>query len=300
MKVLVVEEIAGQQSAVCESLQQQDYSVERACDGREAISRATRQDYDLIVLDLILPSDSILLVLHEIRELNKDCAILILSNAGQIRDRVTALIQGADDYLVKPFKPEDLYARILSLAKRRNSLAATSRRASNGHSKTDYLNQLIESLSHQGRGDNPGIELVFSEVKLTPLLADVRFCLCGSPSQKGVVSRLPEPCLPTIFVDARWTEHLLVNLLGHVISQSPFKNIMDLSFRANNALGELTIQSSLPIATDGDNLTNSVAGSFCARAPIACETTDPLTLARFCAQRLNLAIHVDIEDRDRL
>lgn len=159
---------------------------------------------------------------------------------------------------------------------------------------------LRSSHSHQGRGDNPGIELVFSEVKLTPLLAEVRSCLCGPASQKGVVLRLPEPCLPTIFVDARWTEYLLVNLLGHVISQSPFNNLIALSFRANNELGELTIQSSLPIATDGDNLTNGVTGPYRAPAPSACETTDPLSLAKFCAQRLNLPIHVDIEDRDRL
>jgi len=300
MKILVVEEIAGQQSAVCEILERQQHCVEQVCGGREAISRATRQSYDLIVLDLMLSSDTSLLVLHEIRELNRNCDILILSNPEQIRDRVTALIQGADDYLVKPFKPEDLYARILSLAKRRNGLAPTSRRANKGQSKTDHLNRLIENLSHQGAGDFPGIELVFSEVKLTPLLARLRSYLYESASLKGVVLRLPEPCLPTIFVDARWTEYLLVNLLGHVISQSPFNNLIALSFLANNELGELTIQSSFPIATDGDNLPNGVTGPYRAPAPSACETTDPLSLAKFCAQRLNLPIHVDIEDRDRL
>ena len=300
MKVLVVEEIAGQQSAVCESLQQQDYSVERVCGGRNAILRATRYNYDLIVLDLMLASESSLLVLHEIRELNKECEILILSNPEQIRDRVTALIQGADDYLLKPFKPEDLYARILSLAKRRNCAQSIHRRANNGHSKTAQLNRLIENLSQQCHGDNPGIELVFSEVKLAPLLVGVHSCLYEPASHKVINLQFPEFGLPTILSDARWMEHLLVNLLSHTISQSPAKNQIYLGFQASEQLGEIIIESSPSGSGCSDDLTSSATGQYLANVSDGLEPIGPFSLARYCAQRLNLRMRVVIPEQDRL
>jgi len=113
MKVLVVEDCAGERSFVCTCLQRRNYRVELVCDEGEAIARAAQEDFDLIILDLMQPSKSSLLLLHELRQLNRDSKILILSTPEQIVDRVTALIQGADDYLVKPFTTEDLYARIL-------------------------------------------------------------------------------------------------------------------------------------------------------------------------------------------
>jgi DNA-binding response OmpR family regulator len=66
----------------------------------------------------MLPTEFSLLVLPEIREFNRDVEILILSARDQFRDRVTALIQGADDYLVKPFSFDELYARIDELLRR--------------------------------------------------------------------------------------------------------------------------------------------------------------------------------------
>ena len=123
MRVLLVENADGKQSALCECLRRQDYRVELASCGREAIALASRRSFDLIVLDLNLPTESSLLVLHEIRELDRDCKILILSAPEQIRDRVTALIQGADDYLVKPISPQSLAARIESLATGRDQSA---------------------------------------------------------------------------------------------------------------------------------------------------------------------------------
>ena len=68
----------------------------------EAIRRVTAISYQIIILDLKLPKESSLLVLHEVRETNREVEILMLSQQDEIHDRVTALIQGADDYLVKP------------------------------------------------------------------------------------------------------------------------------------------------------------------------------------------------------
>ena len=300
MKVLVVEEIAGQQSAVCESLQKQNYSVERVCGGRDAVSRATRNNYDLIVLDLMLPSEPSLLVLHEIRELNKESEILILSNPEQIRDRVTALIQGADDYLLKPFKPEDLYERIMSLVKRRNNAKSIHTRPNNGHSKSAQLNRLIENLAKHCQNDSPGNELVFSEVKLAPLLAEVRSCLIESGSHPGDNFQLPGFGLPTILSDARWMEHLLVNLLSHTISQGAVNNKIDIDFQACDQLGELIIESSLVDPIGDIDRSSSATGQLAAILSDSLESIGPLSLARYCAQRLNLRLRVVIPQQDRL
>jgi len=112
----VVEDCAGGRSTICEFLQRRGCRVELVCDEGEAIARAAQDLFDLIILDLMQPSASSLLLLHELRQLNRDSKILVLSTPEQIGERVTALIQGADDYLVKPFTAEELYARILPSA----------------------------------------------------------------------------------------------------------------------------------------------------------------------------------------
>jgi len=112
MKVLVVVDSAKLQISLSSGLQDLGYTVDVVADGSEAIAYASSGEYDIIILDLTLPKNSSLLVLHELRESNREVEILILSQPDQIHDRVTGLIQGADDYLVKPFSIDDLHARI--------------------------------------------------------------------------------------------------------------------------------------------------------------------------------------------
>ncbi len=119
MKVLVVEDSKKLLTPLSAELREFGYEVDVVADAAEAISYASEHSYDIIILDLMLPKESSLLVLHEIRELDREVEILILSTADQIHDRVTALIQGADDYLVKPFSFDDLHTRIQALVKRR-------------------------------------------------------------------------------------------------------------------------------------------------------------------------------------
>ena len=115
MKVLVVEHSSNSEISLGTGLESLGYAVDVVADGTEAITYASCNNYDVIIMDLMLPKASILLALHEIRELDRDVDILILSTPEQIHDRVTALIQGADDYLVKPFSVDDLNASIQSL-----------------------------------------------------------------------------------------------------------------------------------------------------------------------------------------
>ncbi len=119
MKVLVVEHSSNSEISLGTGLESLGYAVDVVADGTEAITYASCNNYDVIIMDLMLPKESIFLALHEIRELDRDVGILILSTPEQIHDRVTALIQGADDYLVKPFSVDDLNASIQSLLRRK-------------------------------------------------------------------------------------------------------------------------------------------------------------------------------------
>lgn len=119
MKVLVVEDSAKPLTSLSAELEEFGYLVDVADDAATAISYVSERSYDIIIIDLMLPRESSLLVLHEIRELDREVEILILSTQNQIHDRVTALIQGADDYMVHPFSINDLHDRIQSLVKHR-------------------------------------------------------------------------------------------------------------------------------------------------------------------------------------
>lgn len=124
MKVLVVADSTKLLTSLSEALREFGYEVDVVIYTAGAIKYAAEGSYDIIILDLMLPGKSSLLVLHELRELDQKVEILILSTADQIHDRVTALIQGADDYLVKPFSNDDLHTRIQVLMKRRVSTAS--------------------------------------------------------------------------------------------------------------------------------------------------------------------------------
>lgn len=124
MKVLVIADSEKLLTSLSTALGESGYEVDVVTDTAGAIKYAAEGSYDIIILDLMLPGKSSLLVLHELRELDQAVEILILSTADQIHDRVTALIQGADDYLVKPFSYDDLHTRIQVLMKRRANTAA--------------------------------------------------------------------------------------------------------------------------------------------------------------------------------
>ncbi len=221
MQVLLVENSVTLQTSLGSGLRKLGYAIDIVADGVEAIARASSRDYDIIILDLILPKESSLLILHEIRESDRDVEILILSTRDQIHDRVTALIQGADDYLVKPFSLDDLHARIQELVRRKSAELAPSAEADDPSSRSPrYLDCLIANLLRLCANERGDIELVISEVKLAVLLRKVSLGLRLKASEHGVTLRLPRDRLPKLLIDAKWMEHLLSNLVFNAISLS--------------------------------------------------------------------------------
>ena len=118
MRILVVEDEKKVASFIKKGLQQEGYAVDTAHDGHEAAQNANAFDYDLIVLDLMLPKRSGLDVLREVRTLKPSLPVLVLTAKGAIEDKVAGLDAGADDYLIKPFAFAELSARIRALLRR--------------------------------------------------------------------------------------------------------------------------------------------------------------------------------------
>jgi DNA-binding response OmpR family regulator len=119
MKILVIEDSPKLQKSLRAGLRRLGYAVDVAGDGVEGSSYALSSDYDVIVLDLMLPRKSGLDVLREIRQSKRNSEVLILSARDQTLDKITGLQLGADDYLVKPFSFDELHARIQALVRRR-------------------------------------------------------------------------------------------------------------------------------------------------------------------------------------
>lgn len=118
MKLLIVEDSERLRKALSIGLQRSGYVVDCVGDGREALHLSLINDYDVIVLDLMLPSLEGLSILKALREQRKSTHVLILSAKDKIDDRIKGLNLGADDYLCKPFAFDELEARIKSLCRR--------------------------------------------------------------------------------------------------------------------------------------------------------------------------------------
>jgi DNA-binding response OmpR family regulator len=125
MRVLVVEDQTNVANYVKRALEEQGYAVDLARTGREALDWAEVVEFDLIVLDIMLPEMDGITVCRRLRSQANQAAILMLTARDTVTDRVTGLDAGADDYLVKPFDLKELLARLRALARRRTAKTST-------------------------------------------------------------------------------------------------------------------------------------------------------------------------------
>lgn len=120
MRILIAEDDISLNRLITEKLKKEHYTVDSCFLGDEVLSFFLGAEYDLIILDIMLPNMNGLEILSEIRKQGKKTPILLLTAKNSIEDKVKGLDLGADDYMVKPFAFEELLARIRVLIRRQN------------------------------------------------------------------------------------------------------------------------------------------------------------------------------------
>ncbi|MCO6509618.1 MAG: response regulator transcription factor [Aridibacter famidurans] len=118
MRILLVEDDERIARFITKGLKENSYAVDHVPDGESALFRADVSDYDLVILDLMIPGKDGFEVCGELRAEGKDVPVLMLTARDALEDRISGLDIGADDYLTKPFEFEELLARIRALLRR--------------------------------------------------------------------------------------------------------------------------------------------------------------------------------------
>lgn len=161
MRILVVEDEAKVARALREGLEREKYAVVVAPTGEEGFFLVNAEEFDLVLLDLMLPGRDGLQVLSTLRKRGLQTPVLILTARDAIEDRVQGLDQGADDYLVKPFAFPELLARVRALL----------RRASSEQSAALRLGDLeMDVMSRKARRGGRSLELTAREFELLEYL----------------------------------------------------------------------------------------------------------------------------------
>jgi len=119
MRLLLIEDYHPLQKALAKGLREAGFAVDVTGDGEEGLWYARGNDYDAIILDLMLPKMDGLTLLKKLRAEGRQTHVLILTAKDTLNDRVTGLNAGGDDYVVKPFAFEELLARVRSLVRRK-------------------------------------------------------------------------------------------------------------------------------------------------------------------------------------
>jgi DNA-binding response OmpR family regulator len=163
-RVLVVEDEKAILEAVTAYLEREGFWVTPVADGLAALDQASRKAFDLVVLDLNLPKVSGEEVCRRIRDVS-DIPIIMLTAKGAEEERIKGFEIGADDYLVKPFSPRELIARVRALLRRAHADSDPQR------DRLDFGDLVIDVRAHRVYLDEAEVELTASEYKLLTTLA---------------------------------------------------------------------------------------------------------------------------------
>jgi len=162
MRILLVEDDSRLANVIAKGLREHSYAVDVVHDGESGLYQASINDYDVIVLDVLLPARDGYEVCRELRSRRNMTPVLMLTARATIDDRLTGFDAGADDYLTKPFSFRELLARIHALLRR------------DAHLQPDVLkigDLVIDSISHRVSRANHDVQLTAKEYALLEYLA---------------------------------------------------------------------------------------------------------------------------------
>ena len=162
MRLLLVEDYAPLRGSLTKGLREAGFAVDATGDGEEGLWFALGEDYDAIVLDLMLPKLDGLSLLARMRAEGRQSHVLILTARDAVEDRVRGLQAGADDYLVKPFAFEELLARVNALVRRRYAAKSPA---------VAVADLVVDRAARRVRRGERAIELTAKQFALLELLA---------------------------------------------------------------------------------------------------------------------------------
>jgi len=157
MRILIVEDEKKVAAFIKKGLEEETYAVDIATDGEEGFHLGEQNQYDLIILDLMLPKINGLDILSRLRSQKIDTPILLLTAKDSVEDKVEGLNQGADDYLTKPFAFSELLARIRVLLRRGKAESKTT---------LEIADLTLNLVSHKVSRGSEEIELTGKEYSL--------------------------------------------------------------------------------------------------------------------------------------
>ncbi len=160
MRILIVEDQKKTAQFIRKGLIEQGYAADVVADGREAESQAQTLDYDLIILDVMLPGQDGMQICRNLRRLKVHAPILMLTALTSTEDKVKGLDSGADDYLGKPFEFNELLARARALVRRHQGAKP----------KLRVGDLELDMAAHKASRDGQGIELTSREFALLEYL----------------------------------------------------------------------------------------------------------------------------------
>jgi len=157
MVILVVEDEVKITRFIKKGLEMEHYTVEAAYDGKEALEKCEVNNYDLIILDIMLPKMDGVEVCKKLRAKKIETPIIMLTARDTVEDRINGLDAGADDYLIKPFSFGELVARIRALLRRERTVKNT---------KLQVADLVIDPATHEVYRGNKEIQLSSKEYRL--------------------------------------------------------------------------------------------------------------------------------------
>ncbi|WP_308250064.1 response regulator transcription factor [Sphaerisporangium fuscum] len=166
-RLLVVDDEPALREALQSSLEFEGYAVDLARDGAEALEAAGREPYDLVVLDVMMPRVDGLTACRRLRASGNHVPVLMLTARDAVGDRVSGLDAGADDYLVKPFELDELFARVRALL-RRGALRAPAAPVT-GDGLLTYADLRMDTASREVTRAGRPLELTRTEYLLLEL-----------------------------------------------------------------------------------------------------------------------------------